>query len=157
MRAQAAQGSRVMKLHPTVQAFYPDDSQMMPVYEEAQRLGLVIFFHGGRAGIEPESRQRYAMPRHYEAVLAQFPRLQVIIGHGGARVRSEGGSGGAKEPGAEGAAIRLRFRRGTHTDAERARRWGERCGGGHEGEGEDGLDHNAAVRVKPKGKLRQFG
>ena len=29
---------------------------MMPVYEEAQRLGIAIFFHGGRAGIEPESR-----------------------------------------------------------------------------------------------------
>ena len=85
MRAQAALGGKVMKLHPTVQAFYPDDQEMMPVYEEAQRLGLVVFFHGGRAGIEPESRQRYAMPRHYEAVLAEFPQLQVILGHGGAR------------------------------------------------------------------------
>ncbi len=85
MRDHAAAGARVMKLHPTVQAFYPDDPDMMPLYEEAQSLGLIIFFHGGRAGIEPESRQRYAMPRHYEAVLANFPQLQVILGHGGAR------------------------------------------------------------------------
>jgi predicted TIM-barrel fold metal-dependent hydrolase len=68
-----------------VQAFYPDEPDMMPLYEEAQSLGLIIFFHGGRAGIEPESRQRYAMPRHYETVLANFPQLQVILGHGGAR------------------------------------------------------------------------
>ena len=74
-----------MKLHPTVQAFYPDDPDMMALYEEAQGLGLVIFFHGGRAGIEPDARHRYAMPRHYEAVLANFPDLQVVLGHGGAR------------------------------------------------------------------------
>lgn len=85
MRAHAATGARLMKLHPTVQAFYPDDPDMMAVYAEAERLGLVIFFHGGRAGIEPESRHRYAMPRHYEAVLVDFPDLQVIIGHSGAR------------------------------------------------------------------------
>jgi uncharacterized protein len=85
MRAHAATGARLLKLHPTVQKFYPDDPAVMPVYEEAQKLGLVIFFHGGRAGIEPEPRLRYAMPRHYEAVLAEFPGLQVILGHAGAR------------------------------------------------------------------------
>lgn len=85
MRRHAAAGARLMKLHPTVQAFYPDDAALMPLYEEAERLGLVVFFHGGRAGIEPESRQHYAIPRHYEAVLSNFPRLQVVLGHAGAR------------------------------------------------------------------------
>lgn len=85
MRAHAASGSRLMKLHPTVQKFYPDDPDMMDLYREAEKLGIVIFFHGGRAGIEPESRLRYAMPRHYEEVLASFPKLQVILGHAGAR------------------------------------------------------------------------
>lgn len=85
MQAHAAAGMRMMKLHPTVQQFYPDDPVLMPLYEEAQRLGLVIFFHGGRAGIEPESRHRYAMPRHYEAALANFPQLQFVLGHAGAR------------------------------------------------------------------------
>lgn len=85
MRGHAATGARLMKLHPTVQAFSPDEPALMPLYEEAERLGLVVFFHGGRAGIEPESRQHYALPRHYEAVLANFPRLQVVLGHAGAR------------------------------------------------------------------------
>ena len=85
LRAHAANGARMVKLHPTVQSFYPDDLSMMPLYEEAQRLGLVVFFHGGRAGIEPESRHRFALPRHYQAVLAEFPRLQVVLGHAGAR------------------------------------------------------------------------
>jgi len=85
MRAHAATGARLLKLHPTVQSFYPDDPDMMELYDQAQKLGLVIFFHGGRAGIEPESRLRYAMPRHYEAVLANFPNLPVVLGHAGAR------------------------------------------------------------------------
>jgi len=85
LREQAATGARMLKLHPTVQQFYPDDPTVMPLYEEAQSLGLVVIFHGGRAGIEPESRLRYAMPRHYAAVLENFPKLQVIMGHAGAR------------------------------------------------------------------------
>ena len=85
MRELAASGARIIKLHPTVQRFYPDDESVMELYEEAERLGLVVFFHGGRAGIEPESSHPYAMPRHYEAPLAEFPDLQFIIGHAGAR------------------------------------------------------------------------
>lgn len=80
-----AKGARVIKLHPTVQSFYPDAKELMEIYEAADRLGLVIFFHGGRAGIEPDSRHPFAMPRHYEAALASFPNLPFVIGHGGAR------------------------------------------------------------------------
>ena len=85
MRIFAQSGAKVMKLHPTVQRFYPDDPDMSEVYALAEKLGLVIFFHGGRAGIEPESSHRYAMPRHYESAIANFPGLQFILGHAGAR------------------------------------------------------------------------
>ena len=85
MRQGAARGGRIIKLHPTVQRFYPDEPALMDLYAEAQTLGLVVFFHGGRAGIEPESSHRYALPRHYEAALAEFPNLQFILGHAGAR------------------------------------------------------------------------
>lgn len=85
LEAQAARGARVLKLHPTVQAFYPDAPELMTIYEAAERLGLVVFFHGGRAGIEPEARRRYAMPRHYEEAFARFPGLRFVVGHGGAR------------------------------------------------------------------------
>lgn len=81
----AKSGARIVKLHPTIQGFYPDEPEAMEIYQAAERLGLIIFFHGGRAGIEPESRQRYAMPRHYEAALANFPNLPVVFGHSGAR------------------------------------------------------------------------
>jgi hypothetical protein len=81
----AAAGARMVKLHPTMQRFYPDDADLAPVYEACQRLGLAVFFHGGRAGIEPESSHRFALPRHYEGALAGFPELPMVLGHGGAR------------------------------------------------------------------------
>jgi predicted TIM-barrel fold metal-dependent hydrolase len=85
MRTHAKAGLKLMKLHPVVQKFYPDDPALMKVYEEAQSLGVTIFFHGGRAGIEAESSHRYAMPRHYEKALRDFPKVNFILGHGGAR------------------------------------------------------------------------
>ena len=85
LEAFAGAGARVVKLHPTMQAFYPDEPRLTRIYEAAERLGMIIFFHGGRAGIEPESRHPYAMPRHYEGALADFPNLPFVIGHAGAR------------------------------------------------------------------------
>jgi len=85
IREHALSGSKVMKLHPTVQRFYPDDPKVMKLYEEAQLLGVTIFFHGGRAGIESESAHRYAMPRHYRKAVEDFPNVNFIMGHAGAR------------------------------------------------------------------------
>jgi predicted TIM-barrel fold metal-dependent hydrolase len=85
LEAYAARGARVIKLHPTMQRFYPDDPSSMEIYAACERLGLAVFFHAGRAGIEPESTHRYALPRHYEGALASFPALPFVLGHGGAR------------------------------------------------------------------------
>ncbi len=81
----AAAGARVLKLHPTMQRFYPDDPMLMELYAACERLGMVVFFHAGRAGIEPESSHRYALPRHYEGALESFPGLPFVLGHSGAR------------------------------------------------------------------------
>jgi len=85
LEAQAARGARVVKLHPTVQRFYPDADELMEVYAACRRLGLIVFFHGGRAGIEPQASQPYALPRHYEGALSAFPELPFVLGHAGAR------------------------------------------------------------------------
>jgi predicted TIM-barrel fold metal-dependent hydrolase len=85
LERQAADGARVVKLHPTVQRFYPDDDSMMELYEACQRLGMIVFFHAGRAGVEPESSHRYAVPRHYERPIREFPGLPFVLGHAGAR------------------------------------------------------------------------
>ena len=56
-----------------------------PIAEACERLGLVVFFHAGRAGIEPESSHRYALPRHFDGALSAFPKLPFVLGHAGAR------------------------------------------------------------------------
>ena len=81
----AAAGARVVKLHPPMQRFYPDDPSLFALYEACRDLGLVIFFHAGRAGVEPDALHGYALPRHYEAALANFPELPFVLGHSGAR------------------------------------------------------------------------
>ena len=85
LRGYAAAGARIVKFHPTMQRTYPDAEPMMELYAECERLALIVFFHCGRAGIEPESTHRYALPRHYEAAITSFPALQFILGHSGAR------------------------------------------------------------------------
>jgi predicted TIM-barrel fold metal-dependent hydrolase len=85
LRGYAARGARVVKLHPTMQRFAPDAPEAMEIYAECGRLGLPILFHAGRAGIEPESSHGFAVARHYEPMLAEFPDVDFILGHAGAR------------------------------------------------------------------------
>jgi predicted TIM-barrel fold metal-dependent hydrolase len=85
LRQHAEAGAKIVKLHPTVQRFYPDDPRAMDVYAVAEELGMVVFFHGGRAGIEPQSSHPFAMPRHYEAAIRNFPTLNFVLGHAGGR------------------------------------------------------------------------
>ena len=85
LQRYAAAGARAVKLHPTMQRFYPDEDRMMELYAEIERLGMFVFFHCGRAGIEPESTHRYALPRHFEGALKAFPNLNFVLGHSGAR------------------------------------------------------------------------
>jgi predicted TIM-barrel fold metal-dependent hydrolase len=85
LQAYAAAGARIIKFHPTMQRTYPDADVMMQLYGECERLGLIVFFHCGRAGIEPESTHRFALPRHYEAAIEAYPKLQFVLGHAGAR------------------------------------------------------------------------
>lgn len=85
LETYAAAGARAVKLHPTMQRFYPDEPGVMDVYQACERLGMPIVFHCGRAGIEPESTHRYALPRHFEGALSSFPKLDFVLGHAGAR------------------------------------------------------------------------
>jgi hypothetical protein len=85
LRAHAARGARAVKLHPAAQRFYPDAPEAMEIYAECERLGLPVFFHTGRAGIEPGAAHPYTLPRYCEAPLARFPGVAFVLGHSGAR------------------------------------------------------------------------
>ena len=85
----ASLGLKGVKLHPSLQAFQPDDERFWPLYERCEELGLVVLFHTGTSGIgagQPGgqgSRLDYARPIRLDAVAAAFPSLKVIAAHFG--------------------------------------------------------------------------
>jgi len=85
LRNFAARGARGVKLHPEMQRFFPDAPESLEVYAECERLGLPIIFHAGRSGIEPEFMRKYALIRRWDGPVRDFPRLQFVLGHAGAR------------------------------------------------------------------------
>lgn len=82
-------GLKGVKLHPSLQAFAPDDERHWPLYERCQELGLPLLFHTGTSGIgagQPGGqgiRLDYARPIRLDAVAASFPNLNVIAAHFG--------------------------------------------------------------------------
>ncbi len=87
LRDLAAAGARGLKLHPSLQAFQPDDRRYYPLYEAAAELGLPIVSHTGQTGIGaglPGGRGiklRYSDPMLLDDVAADFPSLTVILAH----------------------------------------------------------------------------
>jgi predicted TIM-barrel fold metal-dependent hydrolase len=82
-------GIRALKLHPPHQHFfanaYRDGSSLpglAPLYERAQALGVPVIVHTGTS-IFPEARNRYADPLALDDVAVDFPKLTIILAHGG--------------------------------------------------------------------------
>lgn len=82
-------GLHGVKLHPSLQAFAPDDERFWPIYEACDEHGLVALFHTGTSGIgagQPGGqgiRLDYARPIRLDAVAAAFPTLNVVAAHFG--------------------------------------------------------------------------
>ena len=82
-------GLKGVKLHPSLQAFSPDDERHWPLYERCEELGLALLFHTGTSGIgagQPGGqgiRLDYARPIRLDAVAASFPDLKIIAAHFG--------------------------------------------------------------------------
>ncbi|MCL5070506.1 MAG: amidohydrolase family protein [Actinobacteria bacterium] len=71
-----------IKLHPTIQEFYPNDERLFKIYELAEKLGLPILFHSGFGGLI-QSTDKYSQPIYLDEVACSFNELKIIIGHGG--------------------------------------------------------------------------
>ncbi len=83
----ADMGIRMLKVHPPHQLIYPnqyhdDLPQQAEIYERAQALGLPVMFHTGTS-IFPKARNKYAEPIHIDDLIVDFPRLKIILAHGG--------------------------------------------------------------------------
>jgi predicted TIM-barrel fold metal-dependent hydrolase len=82
-------GLKGVKLHPSLQAFAPDDERHWPLYERCEELGLVLLFHTGTSGIgagQPGGqgiRLDYSRPIRLDAAAASFPDLKIIAAHFG--------------------------------------------------------------------------
>jgi uncharacterized protein len=80
-------GMRGFKFHPSVQAFYPNDRAVYPLYAAIEEMGLPALFHTGQTGIGAGVpggggiRLKYSNPLFLDDVAADFPGLTIILAH----------------------------------------------------------------------------
>lgn len=81
VREIAANGLLGIKMHPFYQEFVIDEDRMMPIYEAAEKAGLIMLLHAGYdVGYAPHDR---ATPERTARVKELFPDLQLIAAHVG--------------------------------------------------------------------------
>lgn len=85
LRGYKEQGYIGVKFHPSMQHISPDDPASMQLFEECDRLGMMVFFHAGPTGLEPEPLRKYVKMDRYLAPVEAFPDMTFVFGHSGAR------------------------------------------------------------------------
>ena len=75
-------GARGIKLYPSYNHFYPNESRMYPLYALAQEERLPVLVHTG-SSVFKGSKIKYADPIHLDDVAADFPGLVLLMAHGG--------------------------------------------------------------------------
>ena len=87
LRDLSAAGARGLKLHPSLQAFAPNDPAHYPLYEAATELRLPVIFHTGQTGIGGGLaggrgiKLRYSDPMLVDDVAADHPELAIVLAH----------------------------------------------------------------------------
>lgn len=76
------QGARGLKLYPSYHHFYPNDPALYPLYRTAEELGIPVVFHTG-SSLFRVARIKYADPIFLDDVAVDFPRLKIVMAHGG--------------------------------------------------------------------------
>jgi predicted TIM-barrel fold metal-dependent hydrolase len=87
VRRAASLGVRALKMHPPHMGVPPNAyvsglEAQRAIYEEAQRLALPVMIHTGTS-IFPGARSRMGEPIGVDDVAVDFPRLKIVIAHGG--------------------------------------------------------------------------
>lgn len=82
-----AQGFRGIKIHPSHQGCAPNayrqgNRVLETVYRRAEEAGLVLIVHTGTSNF-PGARNVYADPILCDDVAVDFPRLRIVLAHGG--------------------------------------------------------------------------
>ncbi|MBI2682659.1 MAG: amidohydrolase [Acidobacteriales bacterium] len=80
-------GIRLVKIHPPHQLLYPNDylngvKELETIYRMAEQHGVPVMIHTGTS-IFPGARNRYGDPIFVDDVAVDFPRLRILLAHGG--------------------------------------------------------------------------
>ncbi len=76
-----AYGFRGLKLHPSMQEFYPSDQRIYPVIEKTVELDLPVLIHTGAVPI-PGTRSRFDDPLEVDDLALVYPEAKLVIAHG---------------------------------------------------------------------------
>ena len=87
-------GSYWIKIHPPHALIKPNDYRpeegnvktLRKIYEYTESEGMIITIHTGTSAF-PRSRNKYANPIYIEDVLVDFPKLKIVIAHGGRPIK----------------------------------------------------------------------
>ncbi len=80
-------GLRLIKVHPPHQLFFPNDylkgvKELEILYRAAEANDIPVMFHTGTS-IFPGARSKFGDPMALDDVAVDFPKLKVIMAHGG--------------------------------------------------------------------------
>ena len=80
-------GIRMIKIHPPHQLLYPNDylrgvNELEIIYRAAEANGIPVMFHTGTS-IFPGARNKYGDPIYLDDVAVDFPKLTILLAHGG--------------------------------------------------------------------------
>jgi len=75
-------GAKGIKLYPSYNHFYPNDSKIYPLYALAEENQLPVLIHTG-SSVFKGSKIKYADPIHLDDVATDFPGLSVAMAHSG--------------------------------------------------------------------------
>lgn len=80
-------GIRMIKIHPPHQGFFPNAylngfRELEALYGAAESHGIPVMFHTGTSAF-PGARSKYGDPIHVDDVAVDFPKLKIILAHGG--------------------------------------------------------------------------
>ncbi|MBV9483594.1 MAG: amidohydrolase [Acidobacteria bacterium] len=78
---------RMIKIHPPHQLLYPNDylsgvKELEMIYRAAEANGIPVMFHTGTS-VFPGARNKYGDPIHVDDVAVDFPKLKILLAHGG--------------------------------------------------------------------------
>ena len=80
-------GVRGFKFHPSAQRFYPNDTNVYPLYEVIEAARLPALFHTGQTGVGAGRRGGggirlgYSNPIYLDDVAVDFPDMPIILAH----------------------------------------------------------------------------